>query len=41
MTPNYKLGLGILVFTYLIFYVPMIYAVFKVRKYKSEQKDKP
>ena len=37
MTKNYEIGLAIIVFTYLLFYVPMIYAVFKIRKDKKDK----
>lgn len=37
MTHNYQLGLLILVFAFLIFYMPMLYVFMAVRKQQRKQ----
>ena len=36
MTHNYMLGLAVLVFAFIVFYVPMVYAFVAVRKQQKE-----
>ena len=37
MTLNYMLGLAVLVFAFIVFYVPMAYAFLAIRKQQRKQ----
>lgn len=37
MTHNYQLGLAVLVFSFIFFYVPMVYAFLAIRKQQQRQ----
>ena len=37
MTHNYMLGLAVLIFAFIFFYVPMVYAFLAIRKQKRKQ----
>ena len=37
MTHNYMLGLAVLVFSFIFFYTPMVYAFLAIRKQKRKQ----
>lgn len=37
MTHNYMLGLAVLVFSFVFFYVPMVYAFLAIRHQKRKQ----
>lgn len=37
MTHNYMLGLAVLVFSFVFFYVPMVYAFLAIRKQQRKQ----
>ena len=37
MTHNYMLGLAVLVFSFIFFYVPMVYAFIKIRAQQRNQ----
>ena len=37
LSHNYTLGLAVLIFAFLFFYTPMVYAFFKIRKQQRNQ----
>ncbi len=37
MTANYELGLILLVLAFLVFYIPLVYAFFSIRKQQRKQ----
>lgn len=37
MTHNYMLGLAVLIFAFIFFYVPMVYAFLAIRKQQCKQ----
>ena len=37
MTHNHQLGLAVLVFSFIFFYVPMVYAFLAIRKQQRKQ----
>ena len=37
MTHNYMLGLAVLIFAFIFFYVPMVYAFLAIRKQQRKQ----
>ncbi|MCU4414739.1 preprotein translocase subunit YajC [Acinetobacter sp. WU_MDCI_Axc73] len=37
LSHNYTLGLAVLVFAFIFFYAPMVYAFFKIRKQQRNQ----
>ena len=37
MSNNYILGLGVLIFAFIFFYVPMVYAFLAIRKQQQRQ----
>ncbi|HCW3977310.1 TPA: preprotein translocase subunit YajC [Acinetobacter baumannii] len=37
LSHNYMLGVGILIFAFIFFYTPMVYAFFKIRKQQRKQ----
>ena len=37
MSNNYILGLGVLIFDFIFFYVPMVYAFLAIRKQQRKQ----
>jgi cbb3-type cytochrome oxidase subunit 3 len=37
MTHNYMLGLAVLIFAFIFFYVPMVYAFLAIRKQQRNQ----
>lgn len=37
MSNNYILGLGVLIFAFIFFYVPMVYAFLAIRKQQRKQ----
>jgi uncharacterized phage infection (PIP) family protein YhgE len=37
MTHNYMLGLAVLIFAFIFFYVPMVYAFLTIRKQQRKQ----
>ena len=37
LSHNYTLGLAVLIFAFLFFYAPMVYAFFKIRKQQRKQ----
>ena len=37
MTHNYMLGLAVLIFAFIFFYVPMVYAFLAIRKQQQKQ----
>ena len=37
MTHNYMLGLAVLIFAFIFFYVPMVYAFLAIRKQQQRQ----
>ncbi|ENV94355.1 hypothetical protein F937_03765 [Acinetobacter calcoaceticus ANC 3680] len=37
LSHNYMLGVGVLIFAFLFFYMPLIYAFFTIRKQQRKQ----
>ena len=37
MSHNYILGLGVLIFAFIFFYIPMVYAFLAIRKQQQKQ----
>ncbi|MQZ31234.1 preprotein translocase subunit YajC [Acinetobacter haemolyticus] len=37
MTHNYMLGLAVLIFAFIFFYIPMVYAFLAIRKQQRKQ----
>lgn len=37
LSHNYMLGVGVLIFAFLFFYIPLIYAFFTIRKQQRNQ----
>ncbi len=37
LSHNYQFGVIVLILTFLVFYIPMVYAFFKIRKQQQKQ----